>query len=105
MPTIHVKSNKEFKELIGSAKVTVVDFYADWCGPCVAVAPKIEELSDQFPNLQFLKVNVDDSADISEECEIRAMPTFQFYQSGKKLQNDIVGADLPKINEFLAKHG
>ncbi|KAI8895828.1 thioredoxin [Globomyces pollinis-pini] len=104
MPTIHVKSMEEFVQLTSSSKVTMVDFYATWCGPCVFVAPRIEQLSNDYPTIQFLKVDVDELNDVSSKCEIRAMPTFQFYQNGQKMREDIVGANMDAIMEFIEKN-
>ncbi|KAI8892758.1 thioredoxin-like protein [Globomyces pollinis-pini] len=103
MPLIQIQSMSEFQKYTGSSKLTVVDFYADWCGPCKAIAPRFEQMSNQYPNVQFLKVNVDNVSDVSASCQIRAMPTFQFYQNGKKL-NEVVGADINKV-ESLVKSG
>jgi thioredoxin 1 len=60
-------------------------------GPCKQIAHRYEQLSKQFPQVQFLKVNVDDNSDISGEHGVRAMPTFLFFKSGKKI-DEVVGA-------------
>ena len=52
---------------------TVFDFWAAWCGPCKIMSPIFEKLSQQFPSVQFFKVNVDEAGDISEEVGIRAV--------------------------------
>ena len=54
-----VTSILEFNRLVGSSKLTVVDFYATWCGPCKAIAPEIERMSTTFSHVQFIKVDVD----------------------------------------------
>ena len=56
---IQITSNSQFTTLINDSKLTVVDFYAVWCGPCKVIAPKYEDLSKQYRNVQFLKVDVD----------------------------------------------
>jgi thioredoxin 1 len=54
-----ITSEKQFKDLISSSKLTLVDWYADWCGPCKAIAPEFESMSKSHPQVQFCKVNVD----------------------------------------------
>ena len=82
----HLENMKEFTETISSDKLTVVDFYAQWCGPCKRLAPKYEELAAEYDNvINCYKVDVDEAGDIAQECEIKAMPTFKFYKSGELL--------------------
>ncbi|KAF7722383.1 Thioredoxin domain-containing protein 2 [Apophysomyces ossiformis] len=104
MPGIReIVSFEEYKEIIATNKFVVVDFHATWCGPCKLIAPLIKELADATENqhIVFLKVNVDDAAEISQDVGIRAMPTFLFYKDGEKV-NEIVGANKAKIVETVA---
>ncbi len=78
----------------------VVDFFATWCGPCKMIAPKFEELSKMYPSIAFLKVDVDESAELTEKFDIRAMPTFVFLRDGI-LVHKIEGADLRAIGQAL----
>ncbi|KAK6338068.1 Cytoplasmic thioredoxin isoenzyme 2 [Orbilia brochopaga] len=87
-----IKSLKEFQEIIAEDKVTVVDFYATWCGPCKAISPFVEKLEGDFKDAVFVKVDVDEVSDVSAECGIRAMPTFQVFRKGQKIE-EIVGAN------------
>ena len=97
---IEISSKSEFKKYTGQSKLTVVDFYADWCGPCKAIAPRFEQLSAQYPNVNFLKVNVDTQQDISTEEGVSAMPTFIFYKNGLRMHT-ITGADINGITRFI----
>lgn len=78
----------------------VIDFFATWCGPCKHVAPKFEELSRLFPSVTFLKVDVDESAELTERFDVRAMPTFVFLRDGIQIHK-IEGADLKAIGQAL----
>jgi thioredoxin 1 len=64
-------------EVMKSDKMVLIDFYADWCGPCKMISPFFEQLSTEFSDVLFLKVNVDDVEAVAAACEISAMPTFQ----------------------------
>ena len=75
---------------------------AEWCGPCKAIAPRLEELSKQHTGITFLKVDVDQCEDLAQEYKITAMPTFMAFLKGEKIDT-IVGADPSKIDQCLQK--
>ncbi|XP_075066995.1 thioredoxin-like [Mixophyes fleayi] len=99
-----IESLAEYKALVESAgnKLLVIDFTAIWCGPCKKISPVFEELSEQFPNVLFYKVDVDDAEDVAAECGVRAMPTFQFYKGGQKVE-ELCGADADKLRTLINK--
>jgi thioredoxin 1 len=80
--------------------IVVMDFYANWCGPCKRIAPAFETLAGTFKNATFLKVNVDESPDLTEQFDVNAMPTFVFLVDGKLYQK-VEGADLNQIIAIL----
>lgn len=96
-----VSSLKEFNELIAEDKLTVVDFYATWCGPCKAIAPFVAKLSKENPNVQFLKIDVDEVSDVAAEVGVKAMPTFMFFRKGEKV-GEIVGANPNALAQTVA---
>ena len=71
-------------------KLCVVDFTASWCGPCKQVRPLFGQLSEQYDDVMFLKVDVDDCEEVSAEFSIVAMPTFVFIRDGKELEGSRV---------------
>jgi thioredoxin 1 len=80
---------KNFKEHIKKENV-IVDFWADWCGPCKMLSPIFEELSKEIKNVNFAKVNVDESADVAAENGVRGMPTLVLFKNGEEIDR-IVG--------------
>ncbi|PGH29798.1 thioredoxin [[Emmonsia] crescens] len=81
----------------------VIDCFATWCGPCKAIAPKLVEFSEAYPNVGFYKVDVDECPDIAQELGVRAMPTFIFFKDGQKV-DEVLGAVPPAIEAMIKKH-
>jgi thioredoxin 1 len=80
-----IGSAAEFDALLASTSHVVVDFYADWCPPCRAIAPIFSGLADNYTlngHLAFAKVNVDHVKDIAGRYRVSAMPTFLFFHKG-----------------------
>ncbi|KAL2857379.1 thioredoxin-like protein [Aspergillus pseudoustus] len=89
-----------FKALVSSGPV-VVDFFATWCGPCKAVAPVVGKLSETYPNVRFIQVDVDKARQIAQEHQVRAMPTFVLYKDGKPLDKRVVGGNMKELEEGI----
>lgn len=90
--TTAVKSETFADEVLHSEQPVLVDFWAPWCGPCLAVAPAVDELaSDYEGRVRVIKVNVDEALDIAAEFKISSIPCFLVFNEGK-VQSRIVGA-------------
>ncbi|KAH7263007.1 thioredoxin-like protein [Fusarium tricinctum] len=100
MTITEVKGLQEFRDILENHPTVLVDFWAPWCGPCRFISPVIEKLSGNTPNIYFVKVNVDEAEDISQEYGIRAMPTFILFKDGEKV-NEVVGADPGKVEQLV----
>lgn len=73
------------KEVLKSEKPVLVDFYADWCGPCNAMAPVIEELAKELEGkVKVEKINVDENPDIAVEYNVMSIPTLIVFKNGKE---------------------
>ena len=93
-------TNKEFNEIISNENITLIDFYADWCGPCKALSPVIDEISLERMDITVGKVNVDTERDLAEKYKVRSIPTMVIFKGGKEIER-MVGF-LPK-EEILSK--
>uniref|UniRef100_A0A0K0DRA9 Thioredoxin n=1 Tax=Angiostrongylus cantonensis TaxID=6313 RepID=A0A0K0DRA9_ANGCA len=103
MPVQLANNLADLQSKINSADLNhlfVVDFFADWCGPCRVIAPLFEQFSGRFTNATFLKVNVDYSPDISRHYGVRAMPTFVLIKKGKEMER-IQGANLQALEQAI----
>ncbi|KAE8445017.1 hypothetical protein EG329_014023 [Mollisiaceae sp. DMI_Dod_QoI] len=103
--TINISSSGQFEGLLKSSRIVVTDFYADWCGPCKAIAPLYEQLSTQLSrqnHITFVKVNVDNQKEIATKYGITAMPTFMIFKQGKT-EEKIQGADPRKLQVAIQK--
>jgi thioredoxin 1 len=73
-----------FKDLIQSEKPVLVDFYADWCGPCKAMAPALEQLSSKTgDHLKVIKINVDKNQQAAAAYQVQSIPTLILFQKGQ----------------------
>jgi len=75
-------SEKNFDEVINNDKV-LVDFYADWCGPCKMQSPIVDNIADEHPEIKVGKLNIDDEMDIAEKYGIVSIPTLLIFKNGQ----------------------
>ena len=87
----NVTSDK-VKELQSQGKTVLVDYWAKWCGPCKALIPRLELLEEQYPDVTFVKVDVDENMDASLDLGIRTVPTIMIY-NGEELVSRSLGAN------------
>ena len=96
-------SKSNFNKIKSEGKVVLLDFYADWCGPCRMVSPIVDEIADEHPEYLVGKVNVDDEPELAREFGIVSIPTLVVIRDGK-VERKVSGAR-PKaaILELLGK--
>ncbi|CAK5264965.1 unnamed protein product [Mycena citricolor] len=105
MSITHLNSVSELNSHLAKSKdkLSVIDFHATWCGPCHAIAPVYENLSRQYPNVNFFKCDVDAAKDVAQLYSVSAMPTFIFLKGSSKV--DMVrGANKAALESALKKH-
>ena len=87
---VNVLNEKTFDEAINNNKIVFVDFYADWCGPCRAMGPVVEELSNEREDVKFYKVDCDENEELCMKYRISSIPCFLVFKDGN-LTERIVG--------------
>lgn len=92
-------------DVLKSNGLTLVDFWAEWCGPCRALGPKLEEVSNELSEkVQIKKINIDENPDNPAKYQVRGIPTMILFKDGEMV--DKVSGNIPKdaIIEFIEKN-
>ncbi|MGL4307713.1 thioredoxin [Cetobacterium sp. SF1] len=94
-----------FKQEVLEAKgVVLVDFWADWCGPCKMLGPILDELSMELKNIKIAKVNVDESGELAGEYGIRSIPTMIVFKDGQKIDQMVGLKQKAELKELLQQY-
>ncbi len=87
-------TDSNFETEVLKSDKAIVDFWAEWCGPCRVLGPRFEELSNEMKDVKFFKVNVDNNQQTAQKFEIRSIPTLLMFKNGQMV-GKVIGA-LPK---------
>lgn len=98
-------TDENVQEIINSGKPVVIDFWATWCGPCMRLAPTIDELATEYDGQVVIgKYNVEEESDLSSTYRITALPSILFFKDGKKTDIRLTGSQTKAtINEAIQK--
>ena len=91
----------EFDELLNSGKTLVCDFWASWCGPCRMLAPVMEEVSEDFAEAEFVKVNVDENEELAARYGVMSIPFVAIFADGKMKARSVGYLPAEAMKEFL----
>lgn len=97
-----IVTGNEFENVIKEGKV-LVDFYADWCGPCKMQAPVLEELSNEMSDVTIVKVNVDNDPAIAQKYSVMSIPTLVLFKDGKPAAQKVGFQAKQQLIDFIAQ--
>lgn len=98
---LEITSENFEKEVLESEKTVLVDFYADWCGPCKMLSPIVEEVAEEEENIKFVKLNIDNAEDIAIQYQVMSIPTLVVIKNGEEVNRSVGLIDKEKIKELI----
>ena len=96
-----INNVKEFEDVLANNTKVLVDFYADWCGPCKMLAPVLEDVSKEHEDVAFVKVNVDNVQELAAKFNIMSIPTLIAFKDGNMVKQTMGFMPKPELNKFL----
>ena len=101
MYAIKIDQNSFETHVLESNKKVLVDFYADWCGPCRTVSPLVEQIACEHPEYKVCKINVDEQPQLASEYRITSIPTLLVFENGKVIKSLVGAAPKQQILDML----
>lgn len=94
------KTNFE-SDVLNAGKPVVVDFWAEWCGPCKMIAPSLEEISEENTAIDVVKVNIDENPDLAAQFGVRSIPTLMLFKNGEQASVQVGAAPKSKLVSWI----
>jgi thioredoxin 1 len=103
---IIVLKEDNFKQFVDESQIPVlVDFWADWCGPCKMIAPVVEEVAEEYEGkVQVAKLDVDENQDVAASLKVISIPTLILFKEGNELERSIGYKTKDELNRIINKH-
>jgi len=103
MATVKVDNNNFQSEVLNAAEPVVVDFWAEWCGPCKMIAPALEEISNEMTGkVKVVKLNIDDNPELAAQFGVRSIPTLAIFKGGKVADIKVGAAPKTALSAWIA---
>lgn len=103
MAVRHIDMEQYNNEIINSDKLVMIDFFADWCGPCKMLAPVVEQIAEEQTEIEVVKVNVDEVPELAQMYRVASIPTLVFLKGGQLVKEHVGFASKAEINSMIAE--
>ena len=103
MSILHVNKDN-FNSVKTSEKPVLLDFYADWCGPCRMVGPVVDEIARERADIKVGKVNVDEQPELARQYRVMSIPTLIFFKNGELVRREVGGKSKEEILDMIGLH-
>lgn len=103
MAVIHITENEFEEKVLKNDKPAFVDFFATWCGPCQMMAPILEEVSNENPEVDFFAIDIDDAENLSEEYGVMSVPNMMLFKNGEVADRIIGRQSKQSIVSFVKR--
>ena len=99
---VHTTDGDFETDVLQSAKPVLIDFWAEWCGPCKMIAPLLDEAADEYADkLTVAKINIDENPNIAQKFGIRSIPTLMIFKDGAPQAQKLGAMSKSQLTEFL----
>ena len=103
MAVIQLTSDNFETEVLNSDKPVLVDFYADWCGPCKMMAPVVDQIAEENEDIKVGKINVDDEQDLAAKYGVMSIPTIGFFKNGDIVEKSVGAKPKSELLKMIGK--
>ena len=101
MAVKHITMEQYKNEILKSDKLVLIDFFADWCGPCKILGPVIEQVAAENPDIEVVKVNIDEVIELAQMYKVASIPTLVFLKNGELVKQHVGFASKAEITSMI----
>ena len=101
MAVLHVTADNFEQEVLKSDKITLVDFWASWCGPCNMLSPLVDAIASEHPEIKVCKVNVDEEPSLAHEYNVMSIPMLLVFENGNIKEKSVGAVSKAKIESLI----
>ena len=105
MASIKIDDKNFEKEVLNSDTLTLVDFWAEWCGPCKMIGPALEEISEEMKeDVRITKINIDENPTIPQKYGVRGIPTLILFKNGQVVAEKVGALPKNQLSEWISEN-